>query len=224
MANQLDELTSPVNNQGNDVNVINKQLEVKIGLSYVLLEILAWIFLIIPGIIILVKKIKAKQYFDQLQQKIQRSASQVDNYLEQRVIVLQNTASLVQKSITLDKDVMLGVAELRSTNPRKNNSLEDRNDKNLLLDGISRNINIAFEKYPELNSIKAIQDAIQQNSQLQKEITASREYYNDNVSKWNTDIFKWYVFKYVAGKNKFTTRIPFSTSAEIKSLSKSVLL
>jgi LemA protein len=59
-------------------------------------------------------KIGAANYFRQLQQKIQADASQIDNYLEQRVMILQNVAPLVAKAIDLDKDVMKAVASLRS--------------------------------------------------------------------------------------------------------------
>ena len=31
MANELDELTGPVSEKGNDINVIHKQIEVKVG-------------------------------------------------------------------------------------------------------------------------------------------------------------------------------------------------
>ena len=42
MANELDELTSPVEAGGRDINVIQKQLPVKIGWGSVLFEVLLW--------------------------------------------------------------------------------------------------------------------------------------------------------------------------------------
>ena len=41
---------------------------------------------------------KAKNYLKGLQQKIQHDASQIDNYLEQRVMILQNVARLLDKA------------------------------------------------------------------------------------------------------------------------------
>ena len=61
-------------------------------------------------------KINAQKHFDQLQQKIQRNASQIDNYLEQRVMVLQNCARLLDKAIDLDKDTFENIARYRSGN------------------------------------------------------------------------------------------------------------
>ena len=99
MANELDELNGPVNGQGRDVNVIEKQIPVKTGVGSVIFEVLLWILGIIPGIVFLFMKVKAGNYLSQLQQKIQHDASQIDNYLEQRVVILQNAARLLDKAV-----------------------------------------------------------------------------------------------------------------------------
>lgn len=57
-----------------------------------IVKILLWIVGILPGIIYLFIKISAKKYFQRLQQKIQADASQIDNFLEQRVIILLTVA------------------------------------------------------------------------------------------------------------------------------------
>ena len=43
MANLLDEITGTVNEAGRDVNVIDRQLPVKIGLGSILFEIALWV-------------------------------------------------------------------------------------------------------------------------------------------------------------------------------------
>ena len=83
MANELDEITGPVNSAGRDINVIEKQLPARVGWGSTLFEIVLWCLCIIPGLIFLFMKIGAKNYFQQLQQKIQSDASTIDNYLEQ---------------------------------------------------------------------------------------------------------------------------------------------
>ena len=70
MANDLDELNGPVNAAGRDVNVIEKQLPVKVGFGSLLFEIMLWVMGIIPGVIFLFMKISAANYFKKLQQKI----------------------------------------------------------------------------------------------------------------------------------------------------------
>ena len=72
------------------------------------------------------------------------------------------------------------------------------------------------EAYPELKAHQAIADALQQNAYLQKEITAARALYNDTVAQWNSDIFRWPTKMIVAARAGYTTRIPFTASAETR--------
>lgn len=220
MANELDELSGPVNGAGRDVNVIEKQIKVTTGAGSVFFQVLLWVLGIIPGIVFTVKKINAKAHLDKLQQKIQHDASQIDNYLEQRVVILSNCAKILDKAIDLDKSTFTQVAAYRSGGGAENDAI--RNDVANEIDGISKKINIAFENYPELKAHNEIADAMQQNSYLQKEITAAREVYNDTVAIWNTEIFQWPTKKIVAAKNGYTTRIPFTASAEIKAKARDV--
>ena len=241
MANLLDEKTGPVNPEGRDINVIDKQLPVEVGFGSTLFEILLWVTIpvlviiyvlgmgenlenrflvgfvgclvgILPGVIFLYMKKKAHNYFQQLEQKIQAEASNIDNYLEQRVVILENLEGLVSRAIDLDKDVMKAVAALRSGV----HAGEDRNE-------LTRNMNDAYgrlfmhvEAYPELRAHEEIADAIQQNAYLQKEITAARTVYNNRVYQWNRDIFDWPTKQIVAAREGFTTRIPYSVSSDIK--------
>ena len=220
MANQLDELNPEIREEGLDTNVIAKKLPAEVGAGSKIFEVLLWIFGIIPGIIFIFMKISAQRHFDQLQQKIQRNASQIDNYLEQRVVVLQNCARLLDKAIELDKSTFENIAKYRSGNAPDSESA--RNEVSGQIDAISKNINIAFENYPDLAAHKEIADAMQQNMYLQREITAARELYNDTVNQWNKDIFVWPTKKIVAAKNGYTTRIPFIASQEIKQKARSV--
>lgn len=212
MANELDEMdVTTVNDQGRDVHVINKQIPVKVGFGSKLFEIMLWVLLIVPGVVFLVKKIKAQNYFRGLQQKIQHNASQIDNFIEQRVVILRNVASLLDKAVNLDKDTMTQIAKYRG-----GASDSERNLVGEAVEGVSRTINVAFEQYPDLKAHKEIADAMQQNSYLQREITAARELYNDSVNEWNQAIFEWPVKMIVAAKAGYTSRIPFTTSKEIK--------
>lgn len=239
MANELDEITGPINEEGREINVVNKQISVEVGFGSLLFEISLWsvlpiVFLImialglfpiqtgifyviggfLPGLIFLFMKINALAYLRQLQQKIQADASQIDNYLEQRVMILRNVVGLLDKAIDLDKDVMKTVAAYRSgVNPTDDNA---RNEASQQLDGVLNRINVAFEDYPDLKAHAAIADAMQQNGYLQKEITAARNLYNDTVAIWNQDIFAWPTKQIVAARNRYTTRIPFTASASIK--------
>ena len=210
MGNELDELTGPVNEEGKDVNVIAKQLPVTVGTGSKVFEVIIWILPIplVCGLVWLYKKRKAADYLDKLQQKIQHDASQIDNYLEQRVMILQNVVGLLDRAIDLDKTTFTEVAKARGQG--------NLNEQGAAVENINRAINVAVEAYPDLKAHQEIQDAMQQNSYLQREITAAREQYNDTVAQWNRDIMEWPTKRIVAAKKGYTTRIPFTTSAEIK--------
>ena len=220
MANQLDELNPQVRAEGLDTNVIAKKIPVKVGFGSTVFEILLWILGIIPGVVFLFMKIKAKNYFSQLEQKIQANASQIDNYLEQRVMVLQNCARLLDKAIDLDKSTYENIARYRSGNTGDVDAA--RNELVGSLDRLAGSVNVAFENYPDLQAHQEIRDAMQQNMYLQREITAARELYNDTVNTWNRDIFAWPAKMIVAAKQGYTTRIPFAASKEIKQKAREV--
>ena len=220
MANLLDELNPEVREEGLDTNVIDKKIPVKVGFGSTIFEILLWLLGIIPGVVFLFMKIKAKNYFSQLEQKIQANASQIDNYLEQRVMVLQNCARLLDKAIELDKTTYENIARYRSG--KGSDSDAARNELVGNLDQLANNVNVAFENYPDLQAHQEIRDAMQQNMYLQREITAARELYNDTINTWNREIFAWPTKMIVAAKQGYTTRIPFAASKEIKEKAKGV--
>lgn len=239
VGNELDETQGPTNPAGRDVHVIDKQLPVEIGVGTRLFEVSIWlvgvavavgvgilieadpivVLLIgllglIPGLIFQLMKTNALAYLRKLQQRIQAAAAEIDNYLEQRVVVLQNLADLVSRSIDLDKDVMKTVAAYRSGMMPANDG--DRNRMASDLDAASARFNVAFEAYPQLQAQANIAEAMRQNLYLQREITAARTLYNDTVATWNQDIFAWPTKQIVAAKAGYTTRIPFTASAGTK--------
>lgn len=220
MANELDELNGPINEEGLDVNVIQKQIPVKVGVGSLIFEIVLWVLGIFPGLIFLIMKINARTYLRQLQQKIQHDASQIDNYLEQRVVILQNASKLLDKAIDLDKDTLTKIAMYRSGNRGDADAL--RNETSANIDKLFGQINVAFEQYPDLKAHNEIEECLRQNSYLQKEITAARELYNDTVYRWNADIQAWPTKMIVAAKLGYTTRIPFTASKEIKEKARGV--
>lgn len=236
MANLLNEMNGPVNNAGRDVKVIERQLPVKVGVGSIVFEIALWVTIpvavflysffsgdqenlimgcllgVLPGVIFLFMKISAKNYFQQLEQRIQAEASNIDNYIEQRVQILQNVVGILDRAIELDKDVMKGVAGLRSGIVNEGN----RSDMNARVTTAFNSLFPHMEAYPDLKAHNAIADAMQQNNYLQREITAARTVYNSRVTQWNTDIFSWPTKMIVAASQGYTTRIPFTVSQETR--------
>lgn len=247
MANLLDEVTGPVNDNGRDVHVIDRQIPVQIGFGSTVFEIALWVTIpilvllyvlimgntlenallvgvvgclvgILPGVIFIFMKISARNYFQQLEQRIQAEASNIDNFLEQRVQILQNVVGLVERAVDLDKDVMKAVAALRGGGSINGGN---RNEVSQQIDTAYARLFPQVEAYPELKSHNAIADAMQQNSYLQREITAARTVYNSRVTQWNTDIFAWPTKMIVAARQGYTTRIPFTASAATREMARS---
>ena len=108
MANGLDEMMDPVLEEGREINVIAKQIPVKVGVGSKIFEVMLWVLGIIPGLIFLIMKIKAATYLRQLEQKLQHDASQVDNYLVNRVNILSNLAKLVDKAVDCRMVIVTG--------------------------------------------------------------------------------------------------------------------
>lgn len=238
MANNLDELRDGTLEEGRDVNVIAKRLTVEkdlattaviwilylVGFGMIGFGFISKMYYIIAVGVIVIGYVfstvkKDESYLLQLEQRVQQSASQIDNYLEQRVMVLENLAKLVNKAIDLDKTVFTEVTKLRSHTPEKE---VDRNEFQAEIDAAYRGINIAVENYPDIKAHREIADAIQQNLYLQREITAAREVYNDSVGVWNREIYAWPFKKYVAAKEKYTTRLPFIATKEVKERAREV--
>lgn len=246
MANLLDETQGPVNDNGRDVHVIDRQLPVTITFRSTLFEIALWVTLplltliyvlamgdqladpttvaiggcvagVLPGVVFIFMKISARNYFLKLEQRIQAEASNIDNYLEQRVQILQNVVGLVNRAIDLDKDVMKAVAALRGGKVNEAN----RSDVNSQLNMACGRLFPQVEAYPDLKVHQAIADAMQQNNYLQREITAARTVYNSRVTQWNTDLFSWPTKMIVAARQGYTTRIPFTASAETREMARS---
>lgn len=214
MGNELDEVTGPTAPEGRDINVIQKQIQPKADAGTKVLEVVLWLLFIIPGLIFWFMKRSAQGYLQGLQQRVNANASQIGNYLEQRVVILQNLAQLMDKSIDLDKDVMKSVAQYRSGGAPQSDAA--RNETAGKIEGMFGRINVAFEAYPDLRAQENIAEAMRQNANLQKEITAARNLYNDTVETWNRDIFAWPVKLMVAAKAGYTTRIPYTVSSQVK--------
>lgn len=79
------------------------------------------------------------------------------SHLEQRVVVLQNCARLLDKAIDLDKSTFENIAKYRAG---AGDADVARNEIGSQIENISRNINVAVENYPDLRAHREIADAM----------------------------------------------------------------
>ena len=131
---------------------------------------------------------------------------------------LENLAALINKEMDFERSTLERVIAYRGgIQP------DQLNEANQQIENVNTQIKAVFERYPELQSIKGVEKAMRDNDYLQREITAAREAYNDVVREWNQLIFVWPSYKIVAAKKGYTTRIPFSTTNEMRTRAREVI-
>lgn len=199
--------------QNDPIRVDTTVQTVTVGENVKIFEIMLWALGIFPGLIFLCMKISAENYFKALEEKIRIQASEIDNYLTQRVVVLKNTARLLERAIELDQSTYTELTKLKHGTALTD---EDRNQLSRELDNGWNRVHLLVEQYPQLRAHEAIQEAMRQNLMLYREIAAARSLYNDAVYAWNRDIFQWVTKRVVAAKNRYSSRIPFVASEEIR--------
>lgn len=173
-------------------------------------NLLAGLGALVPFLLLFWRKKTTASHFQALQQKINGLASEIDNYIDQQIDILNNVAPLVEKSIDLDKDVMKSVAAFRG-----GVNITDGN-RNAVAGQVSaayRALVPHVEAYPDLKAHAVIAEAMQKAEHLRKEITAARTLYNDRVTQWNREVFEWPIKRMVAAEQHYRTLVPFAIDA-----------
>jgi LemA protein len=170
-------------------------------------NLLAGLGALVPFALMFWRKKTTVSHFQALLQKINGLASEIDNYIDQQIDILNNVAPLVEKSIDLDKDVMKSVAAFRGGVDITN---ENRNAVASQVSATYRALVPHVEAYPDLKAHAVIAEAMQKAEHLRKEITAARTLYNDRVTQWNREVFEWPIKRMVAAEQHYRTLIPFA--------------
>jgi len=174
--------------------LVNTQLSPTIKKGSKVFEIGMWVLGIIPGVVLQVKKNKARNYFTALDRRINSNAAQIDVYLEQRAQILRNCPGFTSD---IDPALASGLPS------------EARNITNGRIDHAYQ---VLIEQAKSKNGGEIPADlaaSLRSDRNVQREITAARTLYNDTVNMWNTDIFMWPAKQMVAANEKLTTRPVF---------------
>jgi len=174
--------------------LVNTQLSPTIKNGTKVFEVAMWVLGIVPGVVLQVKKNKARNYFTALDRRINLAAAQIDVFLEQRVQILRSCPSF---TADIDPGLVGGAAgeTLNITNGRIDHAYQVL---------IERAQSAQGGQLPT-----GLQNALRADRNVQREITAARTLYNDTVNMWNTDIFMWPAKQMVAADQKLTTRPVF---------------
>ncbi len=154
--------------------------------GYWILFVLAWL-LIIPGIVMLVLRIKTRNRINAAQMEINNAASNIDVQLAKRadlLVQLQNEAIayLRHEGITFKN-----VTELRTGNKLPS----DATEKQEVVNKMAKSVDLTFENYPNLRGVEVISNLMSQSSLLAMEIAAAQRVYNSRATQFNGEIVTW---------------------------------
>ena len=174
--------------------------KVTIGAGSIAFEVLLWVFLLIPGIIFIFMKKKAKKYLNELKTQLVDCYALLNNILNQRIDTLKE----------IDKFAKCSFSEISKNLPI--------NEKGSLIEKASKEAKKLIGKNPELKT------QIEINNNLKRELVSVKASYNNLVLRWNKEIFLWPTKQIVAAKEGYTTEVTYNVLDEIKVNAKGGLL
>ena len=178
----------------------NEKKKVTIGAGSIAFEVLLWVFLLIPGIIFIFMKKKAKKHLNELKTQLDDCYALLNNILNQRIDTLNEIDSFAKCSFSeISKDLPI-------------------NEKGSLIEKASVEAKKLIDKNPELKT------QIEINNNLKRELVSVKASYNSLVLRWNKEIFLWPTKQIVAAKEAYTTEVTYSVLDEIKVNAKGGLL
>ena len=178
----------------------NEKKKVTIGAGSIAFEVLLWVFFLIPGIIFIYMKKKAKKYLNELKTQLDDCYALLNNILNQRIDTLNKIDSFAKCSFSeISKDL-------------------PTNEKGLLIEKASLEAKKLIDKNPELKT------QIEINNNLKRELVSVKASYNNLVLRWNKEICLWPTKKIVAAKDGYTTEPTYTVLDELKVNAKGGLL
>lgn len=198
-------------NTDNTIQDANATIGQTIG--WYVMVVLCWLT-IIGGIVILIKSIEYKNYFQKKQIEINSAASSIDIMLQKRRDTLIKLLEQTKSYMKFEKETLTNITALRSIGT-KSNDIEDIVNSQKIMDTVSNGFKINFENYPNLKSNSTILELMSSSQYLEIEIASARRLYNKTVNEFNSRMF---VFPeiVIATKMKLTTFAFIQASEESK--------
>ncbi len=176
----------------------------------ILMSPLAPVMLLI--FVIVIYTIVIKNRFVRLENKVKQSKSGIDVYLTKRFELIPNLVETVKGYMTHESETFEKIAALR-TSWANASSVKDKAEIDNQISGTLKTIMAVSENYPEL---KANQNFLQLSEELrntENKISFSRQFYNDTVTRYNTQI-QTIPTNIIAGMFNFTARDLFKTESD----------
>ncbi len=120
--------------------------------------------------------------FVSLKNAIENTFNQIRVAMKKRFDMIAQLVEAASSYVRFEKDVMEGVARLRSANLQGAEELEKADAEARAI--LGRIVAVA-ENYPQLRSIEAVTSLQEAIKQVEEEIARLRYLYNDQVQTWN---------------------------------------
>lgn len=175
---------------------------------------MGWIILIII-ILIVLWVIGAYNKLVQSKMKVDNAFSQIDVQLQRRFDLIPNLVECVKGYMEHESDVLTKVTELR-TSWASASTVSEKAELDNQLSGALKTIMAVSENYPDLKANQNFSEMQEELKNTENKISFSRQFYNDTVTKYNTDLMV-FPTNIVASIFKFTSAQLFAVdSAEAR--------
>lgn len=122
-----------------------------------------------------------------LRQKVKNSWGQMDVQLQRRFDLIPNLVESVKGYMKHESDVLEKVTALR-TSWANASTVQEKADLDNQLTGSLKTIMAVSENYPDLKASQNFSELQEELRATENKIAASRQFYNDNVTRYNTKL------------------------------------
>ncbi len=147
-------------------------------------------YLIIIGVILVIIGYLVSKYNSLiiLSKRVDKAFASIDVQLKKRYDLIPNLVSSVKEYMTHEKELLENISALRSKALSKDLTTGEKIKIDQKMTSMLSALNVQFERYPEIKANENIMHLQSSLSQIEESIANSRNYYNDEVTNYNTKI------------------------------------
>ena len=147
-----------------------------------------------------------------IENRVENAWSQIDVQLQRRFDLIPNFVETVKGYMNHESETFTKIAELRTSWANAQNVADKANIDNQL-SGALKTIMAVSENYPELKANQNFSDLSEELRNTENKISFSRQFYNDTVTKFNTQL-ELFPSNIIAGMFNFKQKELFTAESE----------
>ena len=170
-----------------------------------------WIILIIVAVIA-IYIVSVYNNLKTVENRVENAWSQIDVQLQRRFDLIPNFVETVKGYMNHESETFTKIAELR-TSWANSKTVADKASIDNQLSGALKTIMAVSENYPELKANQNFSELSEELRNTENKISFSRQFYNDTVTKFNTQL-ELFPSNIIAGMFNFKQKELFKTESE----------